>query len=64
VPDTVIAVPAIPTTLTGKKLETPVKRIMLGARPDDVASRDALKDPSALDSFAALAASRGSAAPA
>ena len=32
VPDTVEAVPAIPRTLTGKKLELPVKRILLGAR--------------------------------
>ena len=31
VPDTVEAVPAIPRTLTGKKLELPVKRILLGA---------------------------------
>ena len=45
VPDTVEAVPAIPRTLTGKKLELPVKRILLGAPPKDVASRDALADP-------------------
>ena len=56
VPDTIAAVPAIPRTLTGKKLEAPVKRIMLGARPEDVASRDALLDPSAIDAFAAYAA--------
>ena len=30
-PDTVVAVPAIPRTLTGKKLEVPVKRILTGA---------------------------------
>ena len=54
VPDTVIGVPAIPYTLTGKKLEAPVKRMLRGASPDDVASRDSLRDPSALDAFAAL----------
>ena len=54
--------PAIPYTLTGKKLEAPVKRIMRGSRPDDVASPDALKDPKALDAFAELAAARASAA--
>jgi acetoacetyl-CoA synthetase len=58
VPDLITAVPAIPTTLTGKKLEAPVKRILLGAAPDEVASRDALRDPEALDTFAALARSR------
>jgi acetoacetyl-CoA synthetase len=56
VPDTIAAVPAVPRTFTGKKLEAPVKRIMLGARPEEVASRDALVDPSAIDAFAAYAA--------
>jgi acetoacetyl-CoA synthetase len=56
VPDTIAAVPAVPRTFTGKKLEAPVKRIMLGARPEEVASRDALLDPSAIDAFAAYAA--------
>ncbi|HMI70218.1 MAG TPA: hypothetical protein VK510_09510, partial [Solirubrobacteraceae bacterium] len=56
VPDTIVAVPAVPRTFTGKKLEAPVKRIMLGARPEEVASRDALVDPTAIDAFAAYAA--------
>jgi acetoacetyl-CoA synthetase len=55
-PDTIRAVPAIPRTLTGKKLEAPVKRILLGAPVEAVASRDSLLDPSALDRFAAIAA--------
>ena len=55
VPDTIQAVPAIPRTLTGKKLEAPVKRILRGAPVDAVASRDSLLDPSALDRFAAMA---------
>lgn len=58
VPDDIVVVPAIPRTLTGKKLELPVKRIMQGAPADAVASRDALADPSALDAFADLAAKR------
>jgi len=57
-PDGVEAVPAIPRTLTGKKLELPMKRILLGAPVERVASRDALADPSALDAFVAYAASR------
>jgi acetoacetyl-CoA synthetase len=56
VPDVVRAVPGIPRTLTGKKLETPVKRLLRGDPPDAVASRDALLDPAALDTFVALAA--------
>jgi acetoacetyl-CoA synthetase len=56
VPDTIRAVPAIPRTLTGKKLEAPVKRILRGDAVDAVASRDSLLDPTALDLFAAIAA--------
>jgi acetoacetyl-CoA synthetase len=62
VPDTVEAVPAIPRTLTGKKLELPVKRMLLGTDPARVASRDALADPGALDAFADYARSRPAAA--
>jgi len=51
VPDTIAAVPAIPRTLTGKKLEAPVKRILRGADADSVASRGALLDPRAIDAF-------------
>jgi len=59
VPDTVEGVPAIPRTLTAKKLELPVKRILLGVPASDVASRDALADPGALDAFVEYAARRG-----
>ncbi|GAA1278354.1 acetoacetate--CoA ligase [Pseudonocardia aurantiaca] len=58
VPDTVLAVPAVPRNRTGKKLELPAKRILLGADPDAVAGRDSLADPAALDAFTALAARR------
>jgi acetoacetyl-CoA synthetase len=58
VPDEIVAVRGIPRTLTGKKLESPVKRILLGEAAERVASRDALADPAALDSFVALAAKR------
>jgi acetoacetyl-CoA synthetase len=54
-PDTIRAVPAIPRTLTGKKLEAPVKRILRGEPVDAVASRDSLLDPTALDMFADMA---------
>jgi acetoacetyl-CoA synthetase len=59
VPDEIVAVPAIPRTHTGKKLEVPVKRILLGAAADEVASVGSLADPSSLDAFVELAAHRG-----
>ena len=52
VPDAIIEVAAIPRTLSGKKLEVPVKRILTGARVSDVAARDALVDPASLEPFA------------
>jgi acetoacetyl-CoA synthetase len=58
IPDTVVAVPVVPHNLTGKKLELPVKRILLGDKPDDVVSRGALADPASLDTFVAYAATR------
>jgi acetoacetyl-CoA synthetase len=59
VPDTIVAVPAIPRTLTGKKLEAPIKRILRGEAPDTVASRGALADPHAVDAFVGFARERG-----
>jgi acetoacetyl-CoA synthetase len=58
VPDAIIAVPAVPRTLSGKKLEVPVKRILLGTPTDDAASRDALADRRSLEPFEAFAAER------
>ena len=57
-PDEIHAVPAIPRTMTGKKLELPVKRIIGGAAVSDVASRDALVDPAAIEPFVAYARER------
>jgi acetoacetyl-CoA synthetase len=58
VPDEIHALPSIPTTLSGKKLELPVKKILRGADPDSVASRGALKNPESLDAVADLARHR------
>src|SRR5258707_3340453 len=55
VPDMIRDVPAIPRTLTGKKLEMPVKRILAGVPVEAVASKDSLLDPTALDVFVAIA---------
>ena len=58
IPDEITAVPVIPRNLTGKKLELPVKRILQGARVEEVASRDALAVPTSLDPFTELARAR------
>jgi acetoacetyl-CoA synthetase len=58
VPDEIVAAPEVPRTLSGKLLEVPVKRLLTGAAPAEVASRDSLANPEALDWFAALAAGR------
>ena len=55
VPDQVIQVAAIPVTLTGKKMEVPVRKILLGAPPDQAANRNAMANPQSLDAFAAYA---------
>jgi acetoacetyl-CoA synthetase len=50
-PDRIEAVRAVPRTLSGKRVEVPIKRILQGADPDTVLSRDTLREPDALDDF-------------
>jgi acetoacetyl-CoA synthetase len=58
VPDEIRVVPSIPRTLSGKKLEVPVKRILAGVPADEAASRGSLADPSSLDPFVDMARAR------
>ena len=58
VPDTIVPVDAIPYTLTGKKMEIPVRRILAGAQPASVASAEAMLDPGALGFYERYAAQR------
>ena len=58
VPDEIAALPAVPRTLSGKKLEVPIKRMLLGMPADKAASRDSLANPEALDHVAAWVAAR------
>ena len=51
VPDEIVAVPAVPRTLSGKKLEVPVKRILTGTAADVAASRGSLANPDSLRWF-------------
>ena len=59
VPDEVLAIREVPRTLSGKVLEVPVKRILMGTPVAAAASRDSLQNPAALDFFAELARDRG-----
>jgi acetoacetyl-CoA synthetase len=58
VPDDIVQAPEIPITLTGKKLEVPVRKLLMGMPLEKVASRDATRNPAALDWFADFAAAR------
>ncbi|AKS36823.1 acetoacetate--CoA ligase [Mycolicibacterium goodii] len=57
VPDEILAVPAIPHTRTGKKLEVPVKRLIQGVPLDRVVGREAVDDFDLLASFSRYARS-------
>ena len=63
VPDEVIQVDAIPRTLSGKKMEVPVRRLLLGAPLAKVASPDAMQNPASLDFFVAYAETYAAAGP-
>ena len=51
VPDAIIVVPDIPYTISGKKMEIPVKRILMGTDPSKAADADAVRNPAALAAF-------------
>lgn len=56
VPDEILQVDEIPYTLTGKKMETPVKKLLMGFPPERAANRDAMSNPGSLDYFVTFAA--------
>lgn len=56
VPDVIEEIPAVPRTLSGKKLEIPAKRLLLGARINDVVSEGAVADARVLEHFVRRAA--------
>lgn len=51
VPDEIIAVPDIPYTISGKKTETPVKKVLMGKDPAKVVNAGALRNPGAMEFF-------------
>jgi acetoacetyl-CoA synthetase len=58
VPDYVVQAPGVPKTLTGKLLEVPVKKLMMGREPRTVANLDALEDQEVFAWFVKYAAQR------
>jgi acetoacetyl-CoA synthetase len=56
VPNEIFQIAEVPRTLSGKVLEVPVKRILMGEAPERAASRDSLANPAALDYFVELSA--------
>jgi acyl-coenzyme A synthetase/AMP-(fatty) acid ligase len=59
VPDEIYAIPEIPRTLNGKKLEVPIKKILRGIPIEQAANPDAMANPASLQWFVAFAAARG-----
>ncbi len=59
VPDEIIECPEIPLTISGKKLEAPVKKILMGKPIEKAANPDSMKNPAALDFFAAFSKRMG-----
>jgi acetoacetyl-CoA synthetase len=51
VPDSIFQTHDIPYTISGKKVEVPVKKILMGKNPNDVVSKDSLRNPKSLDWF-------------
>jgi acetoacetyl-CoA synthetase len=51
VPDEIVAMAAVPRTLSGKKMELPVKKLLLGADPAQVLNRDAMASADCVDAY-------------
>ncbi|UJL45524.1 acetoacetate--CoA ligase [Virgibacillus sp. NKC19-16] len=59
VPDDIFVIEDIPKTLTGKKMEIPIRKILLGTPVEKAASIDAMSNPGSIDYFVKLAESGG-----
>ena len=55
VPDAIFSVPDVPKTLNSKKLEVPVKKILMGMEPEKAVNVDSMANPEVIDYFMALA---------
>lgn len=55
VPDAIYAIPAVPRTLNGKKLEVPIKKLLMGVPVDQAANPDSMSNPQTIEYFVQLA---------
>jgi acetoacetyl-CoA synthetase len=55
VPDEIISVPDVPYTISGKKTETPVKKVLMGKDPKAVINEGSLRNPASMEYFIKLA---------
>jgi acetoacetyl-CoA synthetase len=62
-PDEIVQIAEVPRTLSGKKLEVPVKKVLLGGDPDKVVNRDSMANPDSFDTFVSYAQARSHATP-
>lgn len=51
VPDDIVAIPEVPRTLNGKKLEVPIKKILMGVPREKAVNPDSMSNPGALGFF-------------
>jgi acetoacetyl-CoA synthetase len=58
VPDEIIAVPDVPYTISGKKTETPVKKVLMGKDPKEVVNPGTLRNPASMEFFIELSRSK------
>ncbi len=61
VPDAIVAIPDVPRTISGKKMEVPIKKILLGLPADTSVNRDSMANPATIDWFVRFAAERAAA---
>ncbi|MFC4671927.1 acetoacetate--CoA ligase [Seohaeicola nanhaiensis] len=58
IPNEIVGIAEVPRTLSGKKLEVPVKKLLLGGDPAKVVNRDSMANPGSFDAFIAYARQR------
>ena len=58
IPNEIVEIREVPRTLSGKKLEVPVKKLLLGGSPDKVVNRDSMVNPDSFDTFITYVAAR------
>ena len=62
IPDEIFAIPEVPRTLNGKKLEVPIKKLFMGVPIEKAANPDSMANPRSLDFFVQLAQHRAASA--